>query len=228
MILKYQILKDPIGMLKIQLNHGEKIIAESKMFVYMKGNIEIKTHSIENDLANRIIANLVQNFFFITEYIAREDNCIIGLSGPLIGDIQQIPITKDKDLIVNSNVFVASTLEIGVGSVHHIFRRKESEGEFLLLRAKGQGELFINTYGGNIQKDLDESEKIIVGKQHFAAMDENINYKVIELGGSDIIPGKVSAIEAVGPGRIYFHTKHIEGFIPLSEKGHRKKLVHYD
>ena len=41
--MHYQILKEPMAMLEIQLNKEEQLTAEAGAMVYIKGNIEVKT-----------------------------------------------------------------------------------------------------------------------------------------------------------------------------------------
>lgn len=41
--MQYEILKEPMAMLEIQLNKDEQITAEAGAMVYLKGNIEVKT-----------------------------------------------------------------------------------------------------------------------------------------------------------------------------------------
>ena len=41
--MHYQILKEPMSMLEIQLNKEEEITAEAGALVYIKGNVEVKT-----------------------------------------------------------------------------------------------------------------------------------------------------------------------------------------
>jgi len=41
--MQYQILKEPMAILDIQMRSSEKITAESGAMVYMKGDIEIQT-----------------------------------------------------------------------------------------------------------------------------------------------------------------------------------------
>ena len=41
--IHYEILKEPMSMLEIQLNNEEDITAEAGAMVYIKGNIEVKT-----------------------------------------------------------------------------------------------------------------------------------------------------------------------------------------
>ena len=39
--MQYQILKEPMAMLEIQLNNEEQLTAEAGAMVYIKGNIEV-------------------------------------------------------------------------------------------------------------------------------------------------------------------------------------------
>jgi uncharacterized protein (AIM24 family) len=41
--MQYQILKEPMAMLEIQLNNEEELNGEAGAMVYIKGNIEVKT-----------------------------------------------------------------------------------------------------------------------------------------------------------------------------------------
>jgi uncharacterized protein (AIM24 family) len=41
--MHYQILKEPLSVLEIQLNKEEEITAEAGALVYIKGNVEVKT-----------------------------------------------------------------------------------------------------------------------------------------------------------------------------------------
>ena len=41
--MHYQILKEPMAMLEVQLNKEEQLTAEAGAMVYIKGNIEVKT-----------------------------------------------------------------------------------------------------------------------------------------------------------------------------------------
>jgi hypothetical protein len=75
--MQYQIL-EPMAILEIQMNSGEKITAESGAMVYMKGDIEIKTRTREGGLLKKIkVTALGGESFFVNDYIAHGD-CSIG------------------------------------------------------------------------------------------------------------------------------------------------------
>ena len=48
--------------------------------------------------------------FFINEFIANEDNCKMGLTGNMLGDIEVIKV--DEEFIVQSRSFVGSTSDL--------------------------------------------------------------------------------------------------------------------
>ena len=90
--MQYQILKEPMALLDVQLNAGEKITAESGAMVYVKGDVEIKTRTREGGLFKKLkVSALGGESFFVNDYIARSD-VSIGLTGPPLGDIIRIEI----------------------------------------------------------------------------------------------------------------------------------------
>ena len=74
---------------------------------------------------------------------------------------------------------------------------------------------FVNAYGGIIQKDLQDNEKMILDNHHLVALSENSNYKVVKFSGlkTTILGGEGLVTEITGPGSVYFQTKNIEDFI---------------
>jgi len=54
--------------------------------VYIKGNIEVKITTRSGGFFKKFkVAALGRQSFFVNNYVAHEDNCFIGLTGPPIG-----------------------------------------------------------------------------------------------------------------------------------------------
>jgi len=107
--MHYQILKEPMAILDIQMRSSEKITAESGAMVYMKGDIEIQTRTREGGFLKKIkVTALGGESFFVNDYIAHGD-CSIGLTGPPLGDIVRLDVDSDSGFIVQSGSYVAST-----------------------------------------------------------------------------------------------------------------------
>jgi len=48
--------------------------------------------------------------FFVNEFVAEEDDCRLGLTGNMLGDITMIDV--DQEFIVQSGSFVCSTTDL--------------------------------------------------------------------------------------------------------------------
>jgi len=215
--MQYQILKEPMAILDIQLSSGEKITAESGSMVYMKGDIEIKTRTREGGFFKKIkVTALGGESFFVNDFIAHGD-CSIGLTGPPIGDIIRIEVKPGSGFIVQSGSYVASTPGISLDTQWQGFTKGLFGSEFFMLKATGQGDLFLNAYGGLIHKQVASGEKIIIDNYHLVALSDQAGYRVTKVGGmkTTILGGEGLATEVTGPGSLYFQTKNIRELIDL-------------
>ena len=156
--MQFQILKEPMAMLDVRMSAGEKITAESGAMVYMKGDIEVKTRTREGGLFKKIkVTALGGESFFVNDYIARGD-CTIGLTGPPLGDITQVSIKPGRGYIVQSGAYIASTEGVTLDTQWQGFTKGVFGSEFFMLKAAGQGDLFLNAYCGIIQTELAPGE----------------------------------------------------------------------
>jgi uncharacterized protein (TIGR00266 family) len=215
--MQYQILKEPMALLDVQLSPGEKITAESGAMVYMKGDIEIKTRTREGGLLKKLkVTALGGESFFVNDYMARGDSAI-GLTGPPLGDIIHLDVLPESGYIVQSGSYVASTTGVVLDTQWQGFSKGLFGSEFFMLKITGQGDLFLNAYGGIIHKQLGSGEKMMLDNYHLVALSDQANYKVTKVGGmkTTILGGEGLATEVTGPGSIYFQTKNIREFIDL-------------
>jgi len=215
--MHFEILKEPMAILDVQLEPGEKITAESGAMVYMKGDIEIKTRTREGGLLKKLkVTALGGESFFVNDYIARSESSI-GLTGPPLGDIIHLDIVPGGGFIVQSGSYVASTQGVLIDTQWQGFSKGLFGSEFFMLKANGQGDLFLNAYGGIINKQLAAGEKMTLDNYHLVALSEKANYRVIKVGGmkTTILGGEGLATEVTGPGSLYFQTKNIREFIDL-------------
>jgi uncharacterized protein (TIGR00266 family) len=216
--MKYEILKNPVGILEFSLNKGEQITAEGGALVFLKGDIEIKTKMRQGGfLKNLKVAALGRESFFVNDYIAHEDNCSLGMTGPPIGDIIHIPIDPDEGYIIQSGAYVASTSGVELDTQWQGFTKGIFGSELFMLKATGSGAVFANAYGGIIEKKLQQGEKMILDNYHLVAMSMNANYTVKQLGGfkTMILGGEGLVTEIVGPGTVFVQTKNLKELIDL-------------
>jgi uncharacterized protein (TIGR00266 family) len=143
------------------------------------------------------------------------DGCLIGLTGGPIGDIVKMEINPENGLIVHSGAYIASTSDVILDTQWQGFTKGLFGSELYMLKANGRGDLFLNTFGAIVQKDLQKDERMIIDNHHIVALSENSNYTVKKFGGlkSTILGGEGLVTEIVGPGSVYFQTKNINDFV---------------
>ncbi|MGH9991390.1 MAG: TIGR00266 family protein [Nitrososphaera sp.] len=215
--MQFQIMKEPMAILDVHLDSGEKITAESGAMVYMKGDIEIKTRTREGGLLKKLkVTALGGESFFVNDYIAHGE-CSLGLTGPPLGDIVRLAVRPGSGYIVQSGSYVASTQGVLLDTQWQGFSKGLFGSEFFMLKATGEGDMFLNAYGGIIEKQLAGGEKMMLDNYHLVALSEQANYRVTKVGGmkTTILGGEGLATEITGPGTVYFQTKNIREFIDL-------------
>lgn len=206
-----------MAILEIALEAGEKITAESGAMVYMKGNIELKTRTREGGFLKKLkVTALGGESFFVNDFIAH-GNATIGLTGPPLGDIIKLDIKPSRGFIVQSGSYVASTPGVMLDTQWQGFTKGIFGSEFFMLKATGQGELFLNAYGGILEEQMGPGEKLVLDNYHLVALSESADYKVIKVGGmkTTVLGGEGLATEITGPATVFFQTKNIREFIDI-------------
>jgi uncharacterized protein (TIGR00266 family) len=213
-ILKYEIVKNPMGLIQFTMNKGEKITAEAAAMVFIKGNIETETRMRKGGFLKSLkAAALGGESFFVNEFIAQEDNCKLGLTGNMLGDIEVILV--DEEFIVQSGSFVGSTSGLTLDTKWQGFTKGIFGSNLFMLKTVGTGDMFVNGWGGIVSTKLESGEKMILDNYQLVALSSTADYKVSKHGSfkTTLFGGEALIIEITGPGTVYFQTKNIMEFV---------------
>ncbi|WP_316505862.1 AIM24 family protein [Nitrosopumilus sp.] len=82
--------------------------------------------------------------FFINEFIAQEDNCKLGLTGNILGEIEVIHI--DEEFIVQSGLFVGSNSQLTLDTKWQGFTKGIFGSNLFMLKTVGTGDMFVNAW----------------------------------------------------------------------------------
>jgi len=149
--LEYEIVKNPMGLIEFTLNKGEKIVAEAAAMVFMKGNIITETRMRKGGFLKSLkAAALGGESFFVNEFIAEEDNCKLGLTGNMLGDIEAIDV--NEEFIVQSGAFVGSTTDLTLDTKWEGFTKGIFGSNLFMLKTVGNCQMFVNAWGGILKK----------------------------------------------------------------------------
>jgi uncharacterized protein (TIGR00266 family) len=212
-ILKYEIMKNPMGLIEFTLNRGEKVTAEAAAMVFMRGDIITETRMRKGGFLKSLkAAALGGESFFVNEFIAQEDDCTLGLTGNMLGDIEVIPVTDE--FIVQSGAFVGSSGDLTLDTKWQGFTKGIFGSNLFMLKTVGTGDMFVNAWGGIIKKELASGEKMILDNYQLVALSATADYRVTKHGSlkTTLFGGDALVIEIIGPGTVYLQTKNIMEF----------------
>lgn len=203
-----------MGLVEFTLNKGEKVTAEAAAMVYITGNIITETKMREGGFLKSLkAAALGGESFFVNEFIAQENNCKLGLTGNTLGDIQVISV--QEEFIVQSGAFVGSTGDLTLDTQWQGFTKGIFGTNLFMLKTVGNGEMFVNAWGGIIQKILQPGERMLLDNYQLVALSSTAGYKVTKHGSlkTSIFGGEALVMEIVGPGTVYIQTKNVMEFV---------------
>jgi len=206
-------MKNPMGLIEFTLSQGEKITAEAAAMVFMKGDILTETKMRKGGFLKSLkAAAFGGESFFVNEFVAQEDGCVLGLTGNMLGDIEVIAI--EEEFIVQSGAFVGSSGNLTLDTKWQGFTKGIFGSNLFMLKTIGSGDMFVNAWGGIIKKELQSGEKMILDNYQLVALSATADYRVTKHGNlkTTLFGGDALVIQIIGPGTVYLQTKNIMEF----------------
>lgn len=214
--MKHEIMYQPsYAMVKLLLEEGEIIQAESGAMVSMSANIQVETGLQSGGVWGALKRTVLGGeSFFVNTFTADGAQGEVNLAPVLTGDIFVKEMT-DGAMLVQSGSYLAGSggLEVDTkwGGAKTFF---SGEGLFM-LRVSGQGTLLLSSYGAIHSMELKDGEKYIVDTGHIVAFDEHVQYEVKKVGNwkSTFLSGEGLVVELSGPGKVLLQTRSFESFM---------------
>jgi uncharacterized protein (TIGR00266 family) len=215
--LKYEIKYKPsYSMLVITLEPNETITAEAGAMTYMEPNIDVNTRKREKSLLGTLgLALLGRQSFFVNDYKAKEGPGEVAFVAAPVGDIETLEVKPNQGYIIQSASYIASTQNVELDMKWQGFTKGLFGQGLFMIKATGNGTLFINTFGAIDKHSIGAGKSLIVDNFHLVAFSDNCDYKVIKFGGlkSTILGGEGLVTEIHGPGDVYIQTKNLREFV---------------
>ena len=203
------------SMAVVTLEAREQVRVEAGSMVSMSDGIRLETKAAGGILSSLKRSLLGGESFFVNEYQAPSNGGVISLAPALPGDMIVIEQGGERDLMVQSGSYVASSMGVSVdtkwGGAKTFFA---SEGLFL-LKCSGQGSVILSSYGAIHELHLATGERYTVDTGHLVAFDEGIGFSVRAVGGlkSTLFSGEGLVVDLTGPGRVLMQTRSTDAFL---------------
>lgn len=213
--IKYQ---PSYSLLGVQLAANEQVLVEAGSMVGMSADMAIDTKlSVSGGLIKGLISAVARKFLggetmFVNIFTAGPQGGNVLIAPALNGDIIHFPMSGGS-MMIQASSFLAShpglNVKLKFGGLKSLFG---GEGLFL-MRAEGQGDLFINAYGGI--RELDLNGPFIVDTGHIVAFEESLTFDVKKVGGwkSTILSGEGLVCEFNGKGKLWMQTRNVGGLV---------------
>lgn len=219
--MKYEILGKPdFPCVKINLDAGESMIAESGAMVAHSLNVAIKTEAKGGILQAAKRSILGGESFFVNTFTAESGPGEIYFTPATTGDLEPIRL-ENRDLIMSRGAFVCSTPGITIDSKWGGFKAMFSGEGLFFLKASGSGDLFFSSFGAIHQVDI--AGEYIVDTGHIVAFDPTLTFKIERVGGlkSLFLSGEGLVCRFSGQGRLYIQTRNQNSFTAWADQFRR-------
>lgn len=189
--------------LTVKVPAGETIKVEASAMATMDTHMKMKT-KLSGGLGRLVTSESI----FINEFTAENAPGEIGIAPAAPGDLAHVYLNEGDVLFLQNGAFVACAPEVKLESKWQGLVKGFFSGEsFFLIRASGHGDLWFNTYGGMIEKDVDG--EYVVDTGNVVAFSEDLDYKVEKFGGykSFFFSGEGLICRFRGKGRVWIQTR---------------------
>ena len=215
--MKHEIKYKPsYSMLVVSLRQGEKITAESGAMTYMDPNIEVHTRKREKSLLGSIgLAIFGRQSFWVNDYTALNGSGEVAFVSAPVGDIETLELKPSQGYIIQKSAYIASTENVNLDVKWEGFTKGLFGQGLFMIKATGDGTLFINTFGAIDKHTLEPGQTLIVDNFHLVAFSDTCDYKVTKFGGlkETLLGGEGLVTRITGPGDIYVQTKNLREFV---------------
>lgn len=215
--MRYEIKYKPsYAMLVVYLDQGESITAESGAMTYMDPTIEAHTRKREKSLWGTLGLSIIGGqSFWVNDYIASVGPGQAGFVSAPVGDIEMIEVKPGRGYIIQKSAYIASTSGVDLDVKWEGFSKGLFGQGLFMLRATGNGLLFINTFGAIDTHTLAPGQTLIVDNFHLVAFSDSCNYKVTKFGGlkETLLGGEGLVTQITGPGDVHIQTKNVKEFV---------------
>ena len=218
----YEIFGDDMQIVEVELDPGEKLIAEAGAMNYMEDGIAFETKMGDGTTPTSGVMGALLNVgkrvltgesIFLTHFTnAGSGKRRVAFAAPYPGKIIPVNMAEvGEELICQKDAFLCAAF----GTTSDIaFQRKLGAGffggeGFIMQRLRGDGMAFIHVGGTVIKRELAAGETLRVDTGCFAACSSTVDYNIERAGNlkSMVFGGEGLFIATLrGPGTVYLQS----------------------
>jgi len=208
--MRFDIKGNPsYGEVDVDLGPNETILIEPGAMSRMSSNLD-SSFQRQGGLFSAMFRKMFGGENFFLGKYEHPDGGKLTFAPSTPGHVEHRQLTNNS-LNLMAGCFLACTPGVNIkakfGGLKALF---SGEGAFL-LEASGNGDLFFNSFGGIVEKEINGD--FIVDTGHVVAFEPSLNYKTSGMGNwkSTMLSGEGLVMTFSGVGKIYLQTRTIDG-----------------
>lgn len=214
------------AMLKVYLEYGESIKAESGAMVAMSPTIDVDGKA-EGGILKGLGRMLAGEKFFFQTLTATRGPGEVYLAPATPGEICPIELNGSYSYTLQKDGFFAAVGEINISTQTQNLTKGLFSGEgFFVIKATGRGLLFVSSFGAIHPIDIPAGTEYIVDNSHLVAWPDTTSYRIEKASSgwlSSFKSGEGLICRFQGPGRVLIQSRNpqafgdwVKHFIPMS------------
>jgi len=201
------------GHLKLHLDQGESVYVESGAMSAMDDGIDVKIRMLGGFLpavGRRLLAG---ESLLVGQYSSRSAQQRLSVSPAIPGQVLHKKM-QNETYLMQAGSFMACTDGVNLGTVFGGLKAIFSGEGMFFLKLSGVGDLWYNSYGSIVERELNNSE-LIVDTGHIVAWEPSLNWEITGMGNlmSTVFSGEGLVMKFRGTGKIWLQTRSLGGLV---------------
>jgi uncharacterized protein (TIGR00266 family) len=207
------------SLLTVQFTAGESIKVEPGAMVAQQG-MDMKTGMGGGGLFGGLKRMMGGESFFINTFTAESNDSWMSLAPSTPGDIFPFEVGPGRNLFIQSSSFLACDTNVETDANFQGFRGMfGGEGAFFLraFAERGEGTVFVNSYGGIKQVAVEPGKELVVDTGHLVAFTDDVDYSIGKVGGirSLIAGGEGLVMKFRGYGHVWIQSRNLSSLASI-------------
>ncbi len=203
------------SMLEVHLEPGQKIKAESGAMVAMHPNLTVEG-TLDGGILGSLGRLMTGESLFLQQIYAKNGAGTVFLAPTALGEILPLQLVSGQEYCIQKSGFLAAEQSIEISpKVQNLMKGLFSGEGFFIIRASGNGHLFINSYGGIFELDVSKLGEVVVDNAHLVAWDSALDYSIEKASQgwiSSFTSGEGLVCRFRGRGKVFVQTRNPASF----------------
>ena len=215
--MDYKIIGETVPVVEMTLKKGESVYTQTGGLAYESDGVEMKTNA-RGGILKGLGRMLSGESMFMANYTAERDDVLVAFASTVPGSVINVNLNeRPNGIVLQKGAFLCAEQTVETSM---LFNKKLGVGlfggeGFILQKATGTGNLFLEVDGDAIEKELKPGEILKVDTGNVVGFEPSVSYEIetvkgfgnIFFGGEGLFLTKL-----VGPGKVILQSQNFKDF----------------